>query len=262
MNIVTKSVAVVLTAAALGGLGAGVASAATPTDTPAAVSQAAVGQQKLGDTQSEFQFVNGTSHYILELLGTSDPDNTNATWEGRPPAGELLSPAGGSANVDLNTTGKTAEQGTLHFYLVDKNTGKVGYFDATVAWLDNGSKLGAQIVKTGPSTWVGANPSTRRRTSRSTSAPTTCPSSTPDHHPRTRKGPDGSPSGPFAVGSVGPAGTSADRWSPTSTPAPTTRPTVRDPARRDASRVRETPPTDTGPTPRPMPRQHRPRSPP
>ncbi|MGD9986280.1 hypothetical protein [Pseudonocardia sp.] len=160
MNIVTRSVAVVLTAAALGGLGAGVASAATPADTPthAAVAQAVAGQQKLGGSISDFQVANGSTHYQLELLGTSDPSDANGTWDVTAPSGFVLTPRTAANDILLNTTGKTAVQGVLQFFVVDKNTGETGYFDATLAWLDNGSKLGEQVVKIGPSTWPGTHP--------------------------------------------------------------------------------------------------------
>ncbi|AEA23666.1 hypothetical protein ACFQ34_31415 [Pseudonocardia benzenivorans] len=146
MNIVTKSVAVVLTAAALGGLGAGVASAATPTDTPAAVSRAAVASQ-VGARQNVTYLVSDAStHYQLVLTGISDPTNADNTWAGVPKVGQVLVADDLNIPFALNVAGKTATQGTLTFRVIDQNTGEQGDFTATLAWYDDGTPNGKTVI--------------------------------------------------------------------------------------------------------------------
>lgn len=157
MNIVTKSVAVVLTAAALGGLGAGVASASTPADGPAPAVAQSVAGQNLGDTLADYQVVNGTTHYDLQIIGFDDPQNQDHTWA-TAPTYTTIQPRSFSQSYDLDTTGKTAEQAVIHFQLMDFNTGTHGDFDATLAWFDDGSYFGQRVIKISPSTLPGATP--------------------------------------------------------------------------------------------------------
>lgn len=144
MNIVAKSVAVVLAAAALGGLGAGVASASTPADTAAI--HASVSSQVGARQNVSFGVTNNSNHYLLQLVGTSDPDNANGTWDGPAPTATTLQPNGDENTISLNVQGKVAAQGVLHFHIVDQNTGEQGNFDATVAWFDDGSTGGKSVV--------------------------------------------------------------------------------------------------------------------